>query len=77
MEPKLCVAAIIHKAVIEVDEKGTEAAAATAIRMVLCSSSAVELLNIIFKVNMPFAFWVLTGNEIIPFAGICDEPLSG
>lgn len=74
VEPKLCVGVVIHKAVIEVDEKGTEAAAATAVAMVMCCSNVLPPPDIIVTLNRPFAFWLSTEDDVTLFAGVCSEP---
>lgn len=61
---------VLQKAVIEVDEKGTEAAAATAV-MLEATSALTEPEEIIeFKADEPFAYYILDDkhNEIL-FAG--------
>ena len=50
----LAVDSIIHKAVIEVDEKGTVAAAATSIGPVLVSAN----YDVEFNANRPFIFMI-------------------
>ena len=44
--------------IVEVDEEGTEAAAATGMTMTMCSGivSSDELLTVEFRVNHPFLF---------------------
>ncbi|KAH7973221.1 hypothetical protein HPB52_023179 [Rhipicephalus sanguineus] len=49
---KLMASEVFHKAFVEVNEEGTEAAAATAVDYVLCCASPE------FKVNRPFMFIV-------------------
>ena len=55
MEPKkeLYISAIVHKAFVDVNEEGTEAAAATAVVMTLKSAPARPL---VFKADHPFVF---------------------
>jgi len=69
----LCVGSIIHKAVIDVDEKGTEAAAATAIMMMACCAP-LPRRDIKVTLDKPFAFWLATKDGIISFAGLCYDP---
>ncbi|GAK08707.1 serine protease inhibitor [Geomicrobium sp. JCM 19038] len=47
---------VIHKATIEVDEKGTEAAAATAVSVIETSASMTSPIN--FTANRPFYFLI-------------------
>ena len=51
---KLYVSHVIHKAFVEVNEKGTEAAAATAVVMM----GRMALLNPIFCADHPFLFMI-------------------
>jgi serpin B len=52
----LYIRKVIHEANIDVDEKGTEAAAATAVLM--ATGGGPELRQIDFKVDRPFLFLV-------------------
>jgi serpin B len=56
-EERLMISAVIHKAFVEVNEKGTEAAAATAIELAP-ASAAVEEEPIVFRADRPFAFLI-------------------
>jgi serine protease inhibitor len=51
----LCIAEVFHKTFLELDEKGTEAAAATAVAMMRATSIAVDE-PITVKVDRPFLF---------------------
>lgn len=56
----LFISEVIHKAFIEIDEEGTEAAAATAVIMMEKSSIGGERPKpIVFKANRPFLFYIL------------------
>ncbi len=67
---------VIHQAKIEVNEKGSEAAAATAISMKLTSAAPIfNEKRIIFKADHPFIFFIIHKNtgEII-FEGVFNKP---
>ncbi|KAJ6217954.1 hypothetical protein RDWZM_009111 [Blomia tropicalis] len=82
----MCVGDVIQKAVIEVNEEGTEAAAATRIRCVLCCASS----NVYFDANRPFLYMLVAnhggsgcvGNfnrfkasaRQVLFAGVVEDP---
>ncbi|MFW5793250.1 MAG: serpin family protein [Bacteroidota bacterium] len=65
---------VIHQAYIEVDEKGTEAAAATAV-VIIRKTAAPSDDKLIFKANRPFLFFIKenTHNSII-FGGSLVNP---
>ncbi|HEY6437505.1 MAG TPA: serpin family protein, partial [Ignavibacteriaceae bacterium] len=64
------VSEVIHKAVIEVNEEGSEAAAATAIVVVLTSSVTHEPKVQYFIADHPFAFFIRDNrNGMTLFAG--------
>jgi len=70
----LYVKDVLHRARVRVDLKGTEAAAATAVVMVL---SAVMQPPKIIKINKPFMFFLLEpDNNAILFAGSIIDPSS-
>lgn len=69
----LYISDIIHKAFVKVDEKGTEAAAATGV--VVATRSMVNPDRLIFNANRPFIFMVIDKkNNHILFTGIFTEP---
>ena len=70
-DAKISVSKIIHKAVIEVQEEGAEAAAATAIVAVTRSRKK----KIIVKFDRPFLFMIQDVNQKIPlFMGRIVDP---
>ena len=72
---RLCVSEIIQKAVIEVSEKGTEAAAATAVMVLrFCAMSPKQAQ---FTADRPFLFALVTTDTIprqILFVGVVEDP---
>ena len=67
----LFISDAIHKATIEVDEKGTIAAAATAMVAKDCFDCEPEPLKI--TIDKPFLFFIRSGNHVI-FAGRVVDP---
>ena len=67
----VCIDEVLHKSYIEVNEKGTEAAAATSVGMKEMASPVMKVMNI----NRPF-FFVIQDNEsgIILFMGEVNSP---
>ena len=68
----LFVSDVIHQAFVEVNEEGTEAAAATAVVMTL---SAMPMPNPVFRADHPFVFIIQensTGNML--FVGRISDP---
>ncbi|CAM1326099.1 SERPINB3 (predicted) [Pycnogonum litorale] len=74
--PPIQVSEIIHQAVIEVDEEGTEAAAATAIMMRFCAVHEPEPEPIIdLKFDRPFIFMLLEDTtQLVLFLGLLRNP---
>jgi serpin B len=69
---RFCISAVLHKAFIDVDEAGTEAAAATAVVMSFC---ALQLAPTPFIADHPFIYLIrddTTGS--ILFAGRLTDP---
>jgi serpin B len=69
----LKIGAIAHRAVIEVEEEGTEAAAATAIVMV--PTAAMPQTPEPFRVDRPFLFYIVDERSgAILFQGRISNP---
>ncbi|TKV56382.1 serpin family protein [Nakamurella flava] len=67
----LNASAFVHQCVVKVDEKGTEAAAATGIAMIESASTSSEHL----VVDRPFLFWIADSTTGAPlFLGVVNEP---
>ncbi|MBN2035939.1 MAG: serpin family protein [Chitinispirillaceae bacterium] len=74
---KLSIGQVRHKAFVEVDEKGTEAAAATAVTMVY-ASARTEQSPKIFKADRPFLFVIRDAAlGCFLFLGRVGNPLDG
>lgn len=68
----LYISAVIHKAFVEVNEEGTEAAAATAVVMM---TKSVEPLRWTFRADHPFLFALRdTKSGSVLFLGRLDDP---
>lgn len=68
----LYISALIHKAFVEVNEEGTEAAAATAVVM---SGRSVPAQPLVFRADHPFVFLIQeTQTGCILFAGRLSDP---
>lgn len=73
-EADLFISKALHKAFVEVDEKGTEAAAATAIVMSLTSAPQPEEAKI-FRADRPFIFLIRhNASKAILFIGRVMDP---
>jgi serpin B len=67
------ISAVVHKAFVEVEEKGTEAAAATAV--VAIRAAVVAAPPVVFRADHPFFFLIRdTRNGSILFLGRLDRP---
>ncbi|XP_049775724.1 serpin B6-like [Schistocerca cancellata] len=76
---RLKVNAVYHKAFIEINEEGTEAAAATAVIAVLAPSLVPQTppSPIVFKADHPFLFFILDQKtRAVLFAGRISDPPS-
>jgi len=73
----LYIAAALHKAFIDVNEKGTEAAAATAVEMALCCASEPEQPKV-FRADHPFLFLIRDRKtRLVHFIGRVVNPAPG
>ncbi|MCK5760529.1 MAG: serpin family protein, partial [Candidatus Delongbacteria bacterium] len=69
------ISAIIHKTFIEVDEKGTEAAAATAVVMRMKSARPQESPE--FRADHPFFYFIRENSTgTILFTGRMNDPVT-
>jgi len=73
---ELCISKVIHQALIEVDEKGTEAAAATAVVMdILSVAPHAHSDVVVFKADHPFIFIIRdNATGAILFMGRVMDP---
>jgi serpin B len=72
---ELYISKVIHQAVIEVNEKGTEAAAATAVVGMLGGAMPRNEPPVIFKADHPFIYFIYdTKTGVILFMGRMMEP---
>ncbi|KAG8176525.1 hypothetical protein JTE90_020361 [Oedothorax gibbosus] len=71
-DSNLCVSNVVHKAVVEVNEEGSEAAAATAVMIAKRCMKMLETPN--FVVNHPFLFSIYdTESSAVLFLGRINE----
>ncbi len=69
----LVISAVVHKAFVEVEEKGTEAAAATGV--VMARASLALAPPTVFRADHPFLFLIRdNGNGSILFLGRLVSP---
>jgi serpin B len=70
---RLFITSVVHKAFVKVDEKGTEAAAATAV--VMASKGAMPMPAKNFKVDHPFLFMIVDKKTgLVLFMGRVVDP---
>ena len=71
----MLISDVLHKAFIEVNEEGTEAAAATAVVMNLKAIDGDGNSRIVFDADRPFIFTILhSETNTILFMGKMDDP---
>uniref|UniRef100_A0A224YER2 Serine protease inhibitor n=1 Tax=Rhipicephalus zambeziensis TaxID=60191 RepID=A0A224YER2_9ACAR len=67
---KLAASEVVHKAFVEVNEEGTEAAAATAVMMLTCCMSSLPPRTYKFIVDRPFMFVIRSRDpDLVLFMG--------
>jgi serpin B len=72
-DDRLYIGHVFHKAFVEVDEAGTEAAAATAVAMPRAGAAPAKPTR--FEANHPFMFFIRdTKNDALLFVGRVDDP---
>jgi serpin B len=72
----LCVSSVFHRAFVEVNEAGTEAAASTAVKIMLMCLPPEPPVKVDFVADHPFLFMIredLTG--VVLFVGHVLNPL--
>jgi serpin B len=73
-EGPLQISEVVHKAFVEVNEEGTEAAAATGVSMGLCAARPVTE-PIVFKADHPFRFFITDRDtSAVLFSGRVLDP---
>jgi serpin B len=71
------ISAVVHKAYVDVNEEGTEAAAATAVTMRAMAMRPVEQAPPVFRADHPFVFVIRdNGSDSILFMGRVMDPRS-
>lgn len=70
-EKRLFLSAVIHQAFVEVNEEGTEAAAATGAVMQVTS---MPMPPKVFRADHPFIFMIMGPNDEILFMGRVEDP---
>jgi serpin B len=74
-ERDLSISAVLHKAYVDLDEEGTEAAAATGTTMMAASMRAMPPPHPIFRADHPFIFFIRdTQTGAILFLGRITDP---
>jgi serpin B len=74
-EEPLKISEVVHKAFVEVNEEGTEAAAATAVGMVLCAAVMRPVAPKVFQADHPFLFFIRDRNtNAVLFSGRVLDP---
>lgn len=72
---RLVISRVFHKAFVKVDEKGTEAAAATAVSMMRAGSAARREEPLEFRADHPFLFFIRdNASGLVVFMGRVADP---
>jgi serpin B len=72
---RLVISRVFHRAFVKVDEKGTEAAAATAVSMMRAGSSARREEPLVFRADHPFLFFIRdNASGLVVFMGRVADP---
>jgi serine protease inhibitor len=71
LQDQLHIAGVLHKAVLKVDEKGTEAAAATSVEMGVTS---IPMIDAVMKVDRPFTVILADATGAVIFMGDVLDP---
>ena len=75
-ETQLAISEVLHKTFIDVNEKGTEAAAVTALEMILGCALIEEKQKPVFRADHPFLFVIYSWKaNLILFMGRVKNPL--
>ncbi|CAH8537906.1 unnamed protein product [Schistosoma turkestanicum] len=72
---RLCISDVLHKAILEVDEKGAVAAAATATSMVKCTAIGSHKPVPIFRIDHSFFISIVWNDSLPIFLGHVTSPL--
>jgi serpin B len=74
-QDRLFIGQVFHKAFVKVDEKGTEAAAATAVIVMRTTSVAAPAQSLEFKADHPFLFFIRDRTSgLLLFMGRVADP---
>jgi serpin B len=74
-EDRLYISKVFHKAFVKVDERGTEAAAATAVVMAVAGAAPPSQPPKEFRADHPFLFFLRDlRTGVVLFSGRVDDP---
>ncbi len=74
-KPELCISKVVHKAFVDVNEQGTEAAAATGVVMVRAAIAMARPFTPTFRADKPFVFLIYDqGCGNVVFLGRTTTP---
>jgi serpin B len=74
-DERMAISEVVHKAFVEVNEEGTEAAAATAVLMLRCAAVRRAPPPKVFKADHPFLFFIRDRkSNTVFFSGRLVEP---